>query len=472
MRQRSVRLINRLEWKIEIMRRWKTQIVSTSLLIAFLFSWSPAYSANLSAGASSIDITPRKGVPLGGYGGGKRRLKRSDLNPFNDHSLLTPSTGVLDPLYAKALVLKQGKQKLCILTIDAIAVEGGLVSEAVKAARKKGFTLELNSVLACASHTHSGSGAVAKSLLWQLSAMDLLRGRVRRALVSKLATVLVKAEKAAVPAKLALGTVDLLGATKNRRHKLHKSILKSDVDPQLAVLRVDDHKGNAIATLWNFAIHGTMHGTGNSKFSADVMGLVNTRLSQEKLGVILFMNGAEGDMAPSGGPQAAKKIAAAIMKLQGQLTVTDQLTIANLSKTVSLGRPRITVTKETLDQLEDDPLGIKNVLGRFKNGLTVPLSKRWVEHSVRLQGIRIGKAVILTMPGEPIAELGLALRGEVKALGYETMLLASLANNHIGYILTEKQFKRGGYEAVVSFFGAKAGEALKDECRKIAKALK
>lgn len=454
------------------MRMRSAQVLFGTLFTLLLLGQKLAYSAPLKAGASSIDITPRKGVPLGGYGGGKRRLKRADLNPFNDHALLTPSTGVLDPLYARALVLTQGSEKVCFLTIDAIAVEGDLVSDAVKAARKKGFTLELNSVLACASHTHSGSGAVARSLLWQLSAMDFLKGRVRRALVTKLATVLVKAEKALVPAKLALGTVDLVGATKNRRHKIHQSILKSHIDPQLAVLRVDDHKGTAIATLWNFAIHGTMHGTGNSKFSADVMGLVNTQLSQERLGVVLFMNGAEGDMAPSGGPQAAKKIVAAIKKLHGELKVTDQLSIANLSKTVKLGRPRVTVTEETLGQLEDDPLGMKNVLGRFKNGLTVPLSKRWVEHSVRLQGVRIGNAVILTMPGEPIAELGIALRREVKALGYESVLLASLANNHIGYILTEKQFKRGGYEAVVSFFGPKAGEMLKGECRKIAKALK
>ncbi|MDF1666026.1 MAG: neutral/alkaline non-lysosomal ceramidase N-terminal domain-containing protein [Planctomycetota bacterium] len=428
--------------------------------------------APMTAGAAQIEITPGKGVPLGGYGGGKRRLKRADFNPFNSHTFLAPATGVLDPLYAKALVIKQGKEKVCLLTIDAIAVEGDLVSDAVKAARKQGFTLKLDSVLACASHTHSGSGAVAKSLLWQLSAMDLLKARVRRQLVKRLATVMVKAEKAAVSAKLAVGTVDVLGATKNRRHKLHASILRTHIDPQLGVLRVDNAQGKAIATLWNFAIHGTMHGTGNDKFSADVMGLVNTRLEKEKMGVVLFMNGAEGDMAPSGGPAAAKKLAKAVMKLHGELKCSDQLKLANISKTITLGRPRMTVTEETLAQLEDDPLGFKNVLGRFKNGLTVPLSTRWVEHSVRLQGIRIGNSVILTMPGEPIAELGMALRKEVKALGYQTVLLASLANNHIGYILTEKEFKRGGYEAVVSFFGEKAGEKLKDECRKIAAQLK
>jgi neutral ceramidase len=445
--------------------------LTLTLLVPVLFLTSvpaTAGQASVRAGAATINITPRKGVPLGGYGGGKRRLKRVDLNPFNDHTFLVPSTGVLDPLFARALVLEQGKKKLCILTIDAIATEGDLVTQAVKKAQRLGFSVALESVLVCASHTHSGSGAVAKSLLWQLSAMDRTKRRVRDRLIERLARVLVKAEKSLAPASIGVGAVDLRGATRNRRAKLDKSIKESDIDPQLAVIRVDGKDGRAIATVWNFAIHGTMHGAGNSKFSADVMGLVNSSLSTKKHGLILFLNGSEGDMAPAGGAAAAKLIVNAIMELHGKITTSSTAKVQSISKTLELGRPKVTVNEGTLEQLDGDILGLKNFLKGRKRGLSVPLSKRFIESKVRLQAIRIGQSIIVSIPGEPIASLGQLIRGSVKELGFKRVLIAGLANNHVGYLLTEAEFKRGGYEATVSFFGPKAGQILRKECRKLA----
>src|SRR5262249_34538350 len=56
----------------------------------------------LPAGGSQVDVTPPIGFAMWGYGA------RHDA----------PSVGVMDPLYAKALVLKVGKESMAIVGLD------------------------------------------------------------------------------------------------------------------------------------------------------------------------------------------------------------------------------------------------------------------------------------------------------------------------------------------------------------------
>lgn len=428
-------------------------------VLALVAMQSPALARDLQAGAARVAITPKLGVPLGGYGGGARRRRRPDLNPFNDHALLNPSQGTRDPLYARALVLVSGEARVCILTIDAIAIEGELVKRAVSAARKEGFSLPLDSVLACASHTHSGSGAVTGSRLWQLTAMDLLRREVRARLVARLARVLVEAEKKLAPAVLGVATSELRGATRNRRAKLGPGVSREDIDPQLGVIRIDHADGRPLATVWNFAVHGTMHGAENLRFSADVMGLVNAELEGALGGEVLFINGAEGDISPAGGPAAAAKISAAVIKLRAAMRPERAIALESRCKMLDLGRPRLSLDGSLLGQLGDDPLGIGRLMKDRE--LTLPLRKAWVESVVRLQVLRLGSALICAVPGEPIAALGARIRAAVRdSAKAETVLIAGLANNHVGYLLTEEEHARGGYEAAVSFFGRKSGARI------------
>ena len=56
--------------------------------------------------------------------------------------------------------------------------------------------------------------------------------------------------------------------------------------------------GQALALLWNYAIHGTMLGAGNLRFSGDVMGVASAILERELRAPVLFVNGAVGDVSP------------------------------------------------------------------------------------------------------------------------------------------------------------------------------
>jgi len=75
-----------------------------------------------------------------------------------------------------------------------------------------------------------------------------------------------------------------------------------------------------------------------------------------------------------------------------------------------------------------------------------------------LGSFRIGNLVIVGIPGEMTAILGLRLKSELKAKGIKYVAIGGLANEWISYILSREQYINGeGYESSVSFYGADLG---------------
>src|SRR5262245_34397244 len=72
------------------------------VVLALLSSAGLARSAELKAGAATVDITPPVGHPLWGYAA--RRDK--------------PSDGILDTLRARALVITVGKESIALVSLD------------------------------------------------------------------------------------------------------------------------------------------------------------------------------------------------------------------------------------------------------------------------------------------------------------------------------------------------------------------
>ena len=94
-------------------------------------------AAALLAGVARVDVTPPNGIQLAGYSATNR-----------------PSDGVLDPLFAQALVLDDGKSKAAIVTLDLIFTPPDAEMRAVRARVKA--SANVADVIFLASHTHSG----------------------------------------------------------------------------------------------------------------------------------------------------------------------------------------------------------------------------------------------------------------------------------------------------------------------------
>jgi hypothetical protein len=75
--------------------------------------------------------------------------------------------------------------------------------------------------------------------------------------------------------------------------------------------------------------------------------------------------------------------------------------------------------------------------------------------------VRIGDFVLVGIPGELVAELGIQIKQTLKDKGIKNVAIGGLANEWISYILTKDEYVNGGgYESSVSFYGPDLGEII------------
>src|SRR5438093_7311275 len=96
-----------------------------------------ADSSALKIGAAEIDITPPIGHRMAGY--------------FDERL----STGVHDPLKAKAIILQQDKEQFALVFCDLVGVSLTVTTNArAQASQKTG--IPVSNIVICATHSHTG----------------------------------------------------------------------------------------------------------------------------------------------------------------------------------------------------------------------------------------------------------------------------------------------------------------------------
>jgi hypothetical protein len=241
-------------------------------VIVLAGSWSvgAAQAARLSAGVAKVDITNR------------------DAGPVND------------PLYVRALVLKDHETTAVIITVDAVAIgEIGHIKNDYLPNLRSRLQNELNiapeSVLINASHCH---GIVCSDV----------GERTFRAVK--------EASQHMVPVTVGAGVGHEDRIMENRRLKLidgrevdvrHAYSLPPDdqvaevgpIDPEIGILRLDKTDGRTLAVLYNFACH-PIQGVPSGGNTADITGFAS-QVIEDNLSdgtVALFLQGCAGDINP------------------------------------------------------------------------------------------------------------------------------------------------------------------------------
>ncbi|MDP2435451.1 MAG: hypothetical protein Q8P67_06895 [archaeon] len=115
-------------------------------------------SGQWTAGAGRTELTPPAGTPLGAYNWGPRKVPHWPIPEFRAYStFLVGNQGVLNPTYARALVLDDGQgETVCFVTFDLMAVDEPMTYLAWLMAAAKGFPVPFEKTTFTGSHTHSG----------------------------------------------------------------------------------------------------------------------------------------------------------------------------------------------------------------------------------------------------------------------------------------------------------------------------
>ena len=207
---------------------------------------------------------------------------------------------VHDPLYAKALVLRDDVTSVAIVTVDAVAIAeiGSIRNEFLANVRvqlRGDPGLEPTHLIVNASHCH---GSVCADV----------EARVVRAVREAWAS--------AVPVTVGSGAGHEDRIMENRRLRLkdgreadvrHAYSLAPDeqveavgpVDPEIGLLRLDRLDGETLAVMYNFACH-PIQGVPDKGNTADLAGFASTAIETNLSdgAVALFLQGCAGDVNP------------------------------------------------------------------------------------------------------------------------------------------------------------------------------
>ena len=435
-----------------------------------------ASSGTLQAGAATVPIVLPPGTALAGHGGPPRRaldgsilltggplspLGCFDPDPSTAAVFFAPNTGTIDTLTARALVLDNGARRLAIVKVDAIGMSRKLRDAVADAAAPLGIPRPHVAVVA--THTHAGPGGVSDQPAWEIAASDCFSQAVYDAVKSAAVLALSQAHAALTPAKLGIGSVQVSGFTRNRRDEIYPPGA-APLDVELGLIKVETTGGVPIAALINFAIHGTFYDGDNMKVSADAPGAIEREI--EKVlppgAVAIFTNGAEGDVAPQKSttintPEAlGAGVAAKVAALWGAIVAQPTADLRVVFTDVAMPPPQynplgcLPLAETTTTVCDIAPGGMQP---------TVPLPK-WLSTTLPFQAIRINDTVLVTVPGEPVTDLGTTIKQQAVAAGLARGYVVALANDHGGYFTTTAHYDKPTYEGKATLYGRDTGATV------------
>jgi hypothetical protein len=409
------------------------------ILILFFCFLKQTDAQTLKAGAALRVITPEKLLPIsGGVGIPKKPVgKKGDL-------------------FARALVLEKGKTRIAIVSIDNL----GWPSVLANRSRKMIDVIPPENILIGATHTHSApdaygftdengnTGADPAYLEW---CVNQIADAVNEA-VSKLEPALLRTAVGETKGKIAYNYY---------ADKLY--------DPRCGVIQVigssGNNKNNTIATLVNYAIHPEILSTKRKLISPDLCGPLYDRIEAKAGGIAVFMNSALGGMITADNRRENGREAndwEECIRI-GNLLADEALRIIEPAPLQE--DPDIYCTSEMINL----PVESEEMRYIFKNS---PILNRAADDnnfsviSTQLNLLNIGKAQVITIPGEALPNIGYYIKRHMKT---DQPFMFGLTNDAFGYILTKvdyDSFDRYNYITRTSL-GEMTGEIYIKEALKL-----
>jgi hypothetical protein len=285
----------------------------------------------------------------------------------SDITTTEPGAVIHDRLYAKALVLDDGRTRVAIVALDAVAIGGiGDISDDFLPRLRSRVEQELGipglNVLVNASHTHPPGRMLCHDDQQVERTFDAIR-RAQATLVPVTVGVGVGHEDR-IMINRTLRLKDGKGWTIRHANPCPPEDQVAGlgpVDPEIGILRIDRLDGHPLAVVYNFACHPLL-GVPGGGLTANFPGFAS-RVIEEQLGgdaMALFLQGAGGDVTEVlykdvTRPRDAEPVGtllglSTLAALRGLQTAAADLSVVN--QPVRL--PRRTDSAERIQELEQE----------------------------------------------------------------------------------------------------------------------
>lgn len=423
-------------------------VVFTCILSIILTS-ATRISQAIEAGFGVVDITPeltsQRPVWLAGYGQNRR------------------ATSVHDPIYARAVVLRDGDQKIAMVVADVVGIFYPTVLEVRE--RLPGFSY----VMVSATHSHEGPDTMG---LWGPSPIKSgVDPEYMKQLVDGCVKAVLDADANATKAKAQFGTAsnDMLLAD-TRQPTAFDSVLRT-----LQFISNEDRSTTGIVLQWN--CHPESMGSRNTEITADFLYETIKQLENKyKCPVVAFTGAVGGLMAPP--RKVIKNDKGEILgegdfeycRLYGEAVGKLAIDAAESAKAIEL--TPIKVSAKVISLPMDNPIyrlgammglikrDVHSWSGDFRNPgekVDIPRAKASVALASEVVYLQLGQLHVAGIPGEIYPELVYGSYQEpadpnvdfpdvplekplVQLLPSDKFMMIGLANDEVGYIIPKRQW--------------------------------
>jgi len=169
-------------------------------------------------------------------------------------------------------------------------------------------------------------------------------------------------------------------------------------------------------------------------------------------------------------------MAAAVKNVSQTLNPTSTVDITAYSTQVNFGWTNLNFTLQRFENCTSGgELDICTLCAVLQCDINAHMPESWIEDDPRFTGIRFDvhgvSTVVVTLPGEPLIELGWWVRNDTQDLGFDLTFLAGYSNNHMGYFATPDEYDIGGYESQLTFWGIDTAAMIRAGCKRAASAV-
>ncbi|MDP7396214.1 MAG: neutral/alkaline non-lysosomal ceramidase N-terminal domain-containing protein [Lentisphaeria bacterium] len=401
----------------------------------------------MKAGTASADITPPLGVVPQGHG------------------TAIPSHSVLAPLEVRCIVFEDSGGAAAIITLDVIGTTLEL-TQRIRRLIHDACGITADAILVASSHTHCGPPMLPLAGLGPDS--DYLQRIVDAAV-----DCAVVAQQNLQPVTMGLGagsahfninrrpisgkyTGDALGAL--------EANFGGIVDRRARVLRIDNEAGEPVAVLFHFSCHPTTLGGTEGFISPDYPGLARSGIEQALGCRALFLSGCSGNIRPrildekgefapatesqlrAVADELASTVVATARALRTEAAAGIHHRVADIA--VPFAAPLAPAELEAYIADESDT-AMARLTRHWAIGVqaAVEADKVPTAESSQMQMLKIGPLTMVTIPGEPVQEIGHAIEAEWDGTaGCEELWPCGYCNDLIGYLTTARHHVEGGYE--------------------------
>lgn len=466
------------------------KLLTLNLILSgfWLFTEAQISAQVVKGSMSQINITP----PVGGRLAG--------------HFYEILSTGIHDSLWAKALVLQQGKEKYAFVFCDLIGLTQDISTEArEKASAKTGIPVK--NILISAAHSHTGP-------LFYGFQRSYFHNKAIEAggvdphektdypdfLIRQVVKAIVQANAGLKPVEILSGIGQQKDLSFNRRYYMKNGPVlfnpgplnpeiagpAGPIDPSVGILLIRKPKSRKFTGgLTVFAMHADC--IGGTDISADYPYYLEESLKNTfgKGYISAFALGPSGDIndvnvkidqpiySESNTQKIGETLGKTVTSMLPELKVISHPALKMLSEKILLplqvpSIEQIDSAKELINNLykvSQTGAYLKNAGGesgdflkRVEMSKYLSLKDRKPYVHVEVQVFRLdSQTAIVGLPGELFVELGLAIK---KNSPFRNTIVMTVCNDKTSYIPTKKAFKEGSYEVTNSIVKPGSGEIL------------